>query len=218
MTNTETASQNSFAQYNSLIGTDVFDRHGNRANISSLYQKEGVTVAVLTMEDGRSIDADLSDFERHEGSFFTPASLASRNEEQPSTGSEWHEEMTIPVAQEEIAVDKRSVETGKGIRVTKHVLEHDEIVSVPHIAETLSVRHIEGGQIVSENSLPQPRQEGDTYIIPVFEEVYVVEKRIRLKEEIHITRERKETKEDQKIKLRSEQIAIERFDDSAPHD
>lgn len=218
MKNTETSSQNSPAQYNALIGTSVFDRQGNRARINSLYQKEGATIAVLASEDGRSIDADLSDFERHEGSFFTPVSLGARNEKEAPSGEQWQEELNIPVAEEQIHIDKRSVETGKGIRVTKQVLEHDEIVNVPYIAEELSVRHVEGGQIVSADSLPQARQEGDTYIIPVFEEIYVLEKRIRLKEEIHITREIKETKENQKVRLRSEQVAIERFDENASRD
>jgi stress response protein YsnF len=214
----DTASQNSPSPYNSLIGTTVFDRNGNRANISSLYQKEGATIAVLTTEDGRSVDADLADLERHEGSFTTPVLLNPHDEERPSPQTEWHEEMKIPVASEEINVGRRSIDTGKGIRVKKHVLEHDEIVNVPHVEESLSVRHIEAGQIVSQDKLPQARQEGDTYIIPVFEEVYVVEKRIRLKEEIHITRKRTETKEDQKIKLRSEKVDIERFDDTASRD
>ncbi|MDQ9171215.1 DUF2382 domain-containing protein [Oxalobacteraceae bacterium R-40] len=215
MNNIDNASQDSSSPYNSLIGTTVFDRRGNRANISSFYQKEGVTIAVLTTEDGRTVDADLSELERSEESFITSVLLDSRIEDRPSAQSEWREEINIPVAREEINIDKRSVDTGKGIRVTKHVLEHDEIVNVPHITETLSVRHIEAGQIVSEESLPQARQEGDIYIIPVFEEIYVLEKRIRLKEEIHITRARKETQEDQKIKLRSEQVAVERFDDDA---
>lgn len=218
MKNLDNADQDSFSPYNSLVGAGVFDRHGNRANISSLYQKDGATIAVLAMEDGRSIDADLSEFERHEDSFFTPASLSRKKNDPSLAQSTLHEEMNIPVAKEEINIDKRSVDTGAGIRVTKHVLDHDEIVNVPHVTETLSVRHIEAGQIVAEDSLPQTRQEGDTYIIPVFEEVYVLEKRIRLKEEIHITRERKETKEDQKINLRSEQVSIERFDDSAARD
>jgi stress response protein YsnF len=37
---------------------------------------------------------------------------------------------------------------------------------------------------------PEPRQEGDTWIIPVIEEVLVVEKRLVVKEEIRLTRHR----------------------------
>ncbi len=172
-------------------------------------------MAVLAKEDGSLMETELSGLERHEGAFFIPL-LQTEQDAHASSGQEWHEEMTIPVAEEELSIDRRRIDTGKGVRVKKHVLEHDEIVDVPHAEEKLSVKHVEVGTILSEGSLPQPRQEGDTYIIPVFEEVYVIEKRVRLKEEVHITKERMESKEKQKLRLRSEHIAIERFDEGHP--
>lgn len=45
-----------------------------------------------------------------------------------------------------------------------------------------------GRDIAVGESLPQAREEGDTTIVPVFEEVLVVEKRLRLVEEVHIRR------------------------------
>ena len=201
--------------YISLVGMTVFDRNGNKASIRSIYKSGDNTMAVLAKEDGSIMETELSSLERHEGAFFIPLLRTEQDARVPSM-EEWHEEMKIPVTKEEISITQHRIDTGKGIRVKKHVLEHDEIVDVPHAEEKLSVKHIEVGTILSEGSLPQPRQEGDTYIIPVFEEVYVIEKRVRLKEEVHITKERMESKEKQKLRLRSEHVAIERFDEGHP--
>jgi stress response protein YsnF len=38
----------------------------------------------------------------------------------------------------------------------------------------------------------EPRQEGDTLIVPLMEEVLVLEKRLLLREELHITRRREQ--------------------------
>lgn len=224
MKNLDASGRDTSDPYNRLIGATVVDRNGAKASIRALRREGDATIAVLATEDGRMIDADLSEFERHDGSFFTPVVLERRTHGQEQAlpaHSPPHglvEETRIPVAQEEIHVDKRRVDTGRGIRVDKHVLEHEEIVDVPHVEEKLSVRHVEVGEIISSDKLPQARQEGDTYIIPVFEEIYVLEKRIRLKEEVHITRERKETREAQKVRLRSEKVAVERFDEGEPRE
>jgi len=63
------------------------------------------------------------------------------------------------------------------------------------------------GRVVSE--APQTRQEGDTLIVPILEEVLVVEKRLMLKEELHIRKQSSERTERQTIRLRSEQVKIE---------
>jgi len=55
------------------------------------------------------------------------------------------------------------------------------------------------------------RHEGDTMIVPVLEEVLVVEKRLVLKEELRVTRRRVETREPQTVTLRREDVVVERF-------
>lgn len=51
-----------------------------------------------------------------------------------------------------------------------------------------TVQHVPVDRIIEQP--PEPRQEGDTMIYPVVEEVLVVEKRFLLREEIHVSRER----------------------------
>ena len=54
------------------------------------------------------------------------------------------------------------------------------------------------------------REENGTTIISIVEEVLVVEKRLMLREEIHIRKQRIETHQPQHITLRSEEVRIER--------
>jgi len=49
-------------------------------------------------------------------------------------------------------------------------------------------------------------------IVPILEEVVVVEKRLMLKEELHISKQRIETHKPQRVTLRSEEVNVERID------
>ncbi len=54
--------------------------------------------------------------------------------------------------------------------------------------EEYNIERVAVGKIVTDT--PVQRQEGDTLILPVTEEVLVTEKRLLLREEIRITRRR----------------------------
>jgi stress response protein YsnF len=54
------------------------------------------------------------------------------------------------------------------------------------------------------------RQEGDTIIVPVLEEIMVVEKRLLLKEEIHIRCQEVMQHVSQPVRLRSKEVSLER--------
>lgn len=112
----------------------------------------------------------------------------------------------IPVIQESIRVEKREFESGKVV-VHKTVTERDEAVEVLLRQQDLSVERVPVGRVVQE--APQTRQEGDTLIVPVLEEVLVVEKRLVLKEELHIRKRSSERVEQQTVRLRSENVEIE---------
>jgi uncharacterized protein (TIGR02271 family) len=114
----------------------------------------------------------------------------------------------IPVVAEEISVGRKVVETGV-VRVRKSVREREETVTPTVTRETVEVDRVAVGRYV--DGPEAPRQEGDTLVVPVFEEVLVVEKRLVLKEEIRITRRRvSETAAPQRVTLRSEEIVVER--------
>jgi uncharacterized protein (TIGR02271 family) len=92
-------------------------------------------------------------------------------------------ETVLPLLEEELNLNTRLVETGRvRVSVTTEVVE--EV-----LRETLRTRRAEVerravGQTITE--APHVRQEGNVVIIPVVEEVLVVEKRLVLREEIHL--------------------------------
>jgi stress response protein YsnF len=87
---------------------------------------------------------------------------------------------------------------------------------VPLRTDRTEVTRVPVGRWV-ESPVPV-RQEGDTTIVPVLEEVLVVEKRLMLKEEVRITRYREQRLEQQRITLRSEEVTVEREDNAGPED
>jgi len=120
------------------------------------------------------------------------------------------EEVRIPVIREEAIVQTRPVEGG-GVRVHKTVNEREEVIQQPTYQEDVDVERIAVGRVV--DIVPQVREEGDTLIIPVLEEMLVVEKRLVLKEEVRITRRRTQQTEEARVVLREEQVQIERIDE-----
>lgn len=115
----------------------------------------------------------------------------------------------IPVLAEELEVGVEKVKTGS-VRVHKTVHEHEETIDEPVHRERVDVRRVVKNEIVAG---PMPtRQEGDTTIIPVVEEVVTVEKHWVLKEEFVITKIRSEEMDQQKVIVRREEADVRRFD------
>lgn len=113
----------------------------------------------------------------------------------------------IPVVEETLVVGKRTVETAK-TNVTKRVHEHEELVDLPLTEEEVDVERVPVNRYV-EGPLAV-RQEGEVTIIPVVEEVLIVEKRLLLKEEVRIVRRRTERRFQQAYTLRREEVEVER--------
>ncbi len=99
------------------------------------------------------------------------------------------------------------VETGR-VRVTKNVREREELVDEPLVREEYDVERVPVDVFVDEPV--GPRQEGETLIVPVLEEVLVVEKRLLVREELRITRRQTEERETRRVTLLSEEVTVER--------
>ena len=92
---------------------------------------------------------------------------------------------TIRVGREELHVTRRIVDRG-GIRVRIGVEERDESIDVLLREQSIEVTRVPVGRVVT--TAPEQRQEGDTLVIPILEEVLVIERRLVLKEEIRVRR------------------------------
>jgi uncharacterized protein (TIGR02271 family) len=122
--------------------------------------------------------------------------------------------LTIPVIEEDLHVERREVETGR-LRFVKTVSEREAVVDEPILRDEVTIERVPLNQ-PWEGPPPPVRYAGDTMIIPLLEEVMVVEKRLVLKEELHVRRVRTTAQEPQTVTLRSEDIRVERVDPSSP--
>lgn len=113
----------------------------------------------------------------------------------------------IPIVEEQVVVLKRKALT-EGVRVQTTVREDEAVIDEPVTSETIEVERVPLDRWV-EGPVPV-RQEGDTTILTLIEEVVVVEKRLRATEEVRITRRRDVARHSETVSLRREEAVIER--------
>ncbi len=130
--------------------------------------------------------------------------------ELPDLGARTH---TIPVIEERFQVGTRLTDTGRGVRIHKTVTETPHTVEQALLHDELQVQRLPQDRVLDPGQVPQTRYEGDTLIIPVVEEVLVLQKQLRLTEEIRITRVRTPVMSNQTVMLKSERIELERFEE-----
>jgi uncharacterized protein (TIGR02271 family) len=170
--------------------------------------ESGPAQVVVRLEDGTSALVPREALIRQaDGSYhldLDPAALARRD-----TSGEAHEPpLVVPVIQEVLDVQTRAVETGR-VRIRTIVREHEEVVDPPLLRDEVLIERVPINRVV-EGPMAA-RSEGDTLIIPVLEEVLVVEKRLLLKEEVRVTTRRVETHSPQRTTLRRQEATVERI-------
>jgi stress response protein YsnF len=122
-----------------------------------------------------------------------------------------NDEIVVPVVNEELHADAIPVETG-GVRVTKHVEGHDEILEQELRRGRAEVKRVKTNRVVDG---PQPIQRvGNAVIVPVVSEVLHVEKQWIVTEEIHITQIEESETVQQKVRMNQERAEVERLDES----
>jgi uncharacterized protein (TIGR02271 family) len=114
----------------------------------------------------------------------------------------------VPLLEEEMRVDKRSVATGK-VRVRSVVDTIEEVARAALAEDRVEVTRVPLNREVS--AAPPVRTEGEVTIVPVMEEVLVVEKRLVLKEELHIRRRVTHENVEVPVTLRKQRAVIERL-------
>jgi stress response protein YsnF len=139
----------------------------------------------------------------------------------PESDSQQQAESRLPLVSEEAHVEKRETVTGRA-RIHVRTDERIENVETELDGDDVTVRHVQRDEIVDPGSpLPAMREEDGVTIIPVFEEVAVIEKRLMLKEEIHIIRRRRSETAVTPVTLRQQRAVLEQLPTEgtdAPHD
>jgi stress response protein YsnF len=120
-------------------------------------------------------------------------------------------EYVVPVVAEQVQADAVPIEKG-GVRVTKRVEGHDEVLEQELRRGHAEIRRIKTDRVV--DGPQQSRQEGNTLIIPVVSEVLVVTKQWVVTEEIHVTRIEETERVEQTVAVNQEIAEVERLDES----
>ena len=125
------------------------------------------------------------------------------------------ENVSVPVIEEELEVGKRRVE-GDRVSVRTIPRERTEVVEQPLESMEVEIERIAIDREI--DTAPEIRNDGDTMIIPIVEERLVVEKRLFLREEVHVHRRRVVTQFRQNVTLRSQEVVVERREAASDRD
>lgn len=174
-------------------------------------QEDDSDRAVIRMEDGQQVVVPANLLaEQRDGSYYLPIALADNGERETDERL-----LVIPVLTEHLDVDKRRVNTG-GVRIDKQVHQREVTVDEPGFEEEVHVERVAVQRILDEPA--EIHYQDEALIIPIMEEVLVVEKRLMLKEELRVTKRRKEVRRPQRVTLRSERATVERLDPEGDSD
>ncbi len=119
------------------------------------------------------------------------------------------ENRVLPLLEEEVHVEKREVSTGK-VRIRSIVEAFEERAEAVLHGERVEVTRVPMDREVDE--APAVRTEGDVTIVPVLEEVLFVEKRLVLKEELHLRRTATTETVGVPVTLRKQRAVVERVE------
>jgi uncharacterized protein (TIGR02271 family) len=118
----------------------------------------------------------------------------------------------LVLTEEHVSVEKRPFVSGR-VRVRSETHTAESFARAELDGEVVEVTRVPVDRPVDE--APAIRTEGDLTIFPVMEEVLVLEKRLYLKEEIHVRRQRITEHVEIPVTLRQQRAVVERIDPEA---
>jgi stress response protein YsnF len=114
----------------------------------------------------------------------------------------------LSVIEETAEVTTKVVDKAKVV-VSKTIDKHVEYFDIPVTEEQVIVKRIPKNEFV-EQLPPHVRNEGDVMIISVLKEVPVIEKRMMLVEEIHVTKINTVRTKTREVVLNKERVTVKR--------
>jgi uncharacterized protein (TIGR02271 family) len=118
-------------------------------------------------------------------------------------------ETRFPLYAEDLTISKRQI-AGDMVRVSTVTRENESFVDETLNHKRVQIDRIPIGRQV--DAAPPVRQEGDTTILSVVEETIVVERRLILKEEIHIRRLHVSERHQEAVILQKQEAVITRLE------
>jgi uncharacterized protein (TIGR02271 family) len=108
---------------------------------------------------------------------------------------------------EEAKVSRQTVETGR-VRVAKVTRTRDHLVDEVLGRTAVEVNRVPIGRLIEK--MPAIKEDGDVTVIPIVEETFVVQRRLMLKEELHIRRVHTTERFQQTVQLRYQTAEVTR--------
>lgn len=124
-------------------------------------------------------------------------------------------ENTVPVLEEQATLTTREVTKG-GVRVSTRTNYIDEVIPVSLAGEDVDIVRVPIGREVAEP--PGVRDDGESIVVPVLEEVIITQKKLVLKEELHIKRRRTMRQAEVPVTRRVQTAIVERLEDDGDSD
>lgn len=176
----------------------IVGEQGERYQLLQRFHDNGVEHLVLGRGDGAQISLPRSELlQKDQGLWLLSDAVRDARG------------LVVPVVEEQLEVSRERVETGR-VRISKTVEAREVVVDDPLSRETVRVEHVPINQVVS-GEVPQVREEGDVTVIPILEERVVTRTELVLVEEVRIHRDRSQYHDPQRVTLRKEVVAVERF-------
>lgn len=137
--------------------------------------------------------------------------MSKDSDQKPPSGQP--AETVIPLLAEEATVAKQTVETGR-VQVARITHEREQPIDELLSHQTAEIERVRIGQHV--DTMPAVREEGDTVVIPIVEEVLVIERRLLLKEEVRVRRVRSTERHQESVTLRQQEAVVTRLPGETP--
>ncbi len=125
----------------------------------------------------------------------------------PDKKPDFAAEQVLPLYSEDIVVSRRKVEKAV-VRIATVTHMRETIVDEQLTHERVEIERVPIGRVIE--AVPPVREEGDTTIISVVEEIVVVERRLVLKEEVRLRRVRVTEQHLETLVLREQDAVITR--------
>jgi len=116
-------------------------------------------------------------------------------------------ESIIPLHAEVVSIVRQEI-AGDTVRVSTITREKDYFVDETLTHQRVEIERVPIGRPI--RAVPSVRKEGDTTILPVVEEIIVVERRLILKEEVRIRRVHVAEHHQETVVLREQDVAVSR--------
>ena len=138
----------------------------------------------------------------------TPAQDDSRADKLPARGAD-----VLQLFAEEAKVSRQTVETGR-VRISTVTHTRDHVIDELLACTNVEVERIPVGKMI--DAIPPVKNEADLMIIPIVEETVVVERRLLLKEELHVRRLQTTERYRETVQLRHQTAKVTRTPAQTP--